>query len=100
MNKTDKITNALEMFSTVESIKQIGASTIELSFICDRIKLAIDELENQNTLMGLYEVSCHEFKEPIEGHASPELQAEIDIHNDHTGDNKHKSDYLVCVLEE
>jgi hypothetical protein len=100
MNKTDKTDAALEMFSSVESIREVGIKAPELAAIRDRIEIVLCELEKAAAPMGLFEVSCHQFREPIAGPASAELQAEIDIHNDHTGDNKHKSDYLVSVLEE
>lgn len=100
MTKTEKIQAALEIFSNSESIREMGIKAAELAVIRDRINVVITELEKAEMRMGLYEVNGRQFKEPLEGPASEALQAEIDIHNDYTDDNKTKSDYFVSEIDE
>ncbi|WED23681.1 hypothetical protein L3Q72_20820 [Vibrio sp. JC009] len=98
MNKSEKIGAALEILSSEESIRELGTTSAELMAIRDRINTVITELEKAELSIGLYEVCGRQFKEPVKGPASSELQSEIDIHNEHTGDNKRKSDYLINVI--
>jgi hypothetical protein len=100
MTKAERVEAALEIFSSSESIKEMGITVSELAEIRDRIGVAITEMEKAALRMGLYEANGRQFKEPIKGMASPELQAEIDIHNEYTGDEITKSDCLIKEISE
>ena len=100
MTKTEKIEAALEIFSSSESIREMGIKAPELEAIRDRINVVIAEMEKAEVRIGLYEVNGKQFKEPIKGPASFALQSEINIHNDHTDDNMTKRDCLKSVIDE
>ena len=100
MTKTEKIEAALEIFSSVKSIREMGIKAPELAAIRDRINVVITEMEKAEVRMGLFEVNVRQFKEPLEGPASWALQSEINIHNDHTDDNLKKRDCLKSEIDE
>ncbi len=100
MTRTEKIEAALEIFSSGESIREMGIKIPELAAIRDRINVVITEMEEAEIRIGLYEVNGRQFKEPIKGSASLALQTEIDIHNEHTGDELTKRDCLKRVIDE
>ncbi|WP_375749586.1 hypothetical protein [Vibrio sp. HN007] len=100
MTQKERVEAALEVFSSGDSIRKLGIKAAELSEIRDKINVVIEELEKAELRVGVYEVNGRHFEEPLKGPASHELQAEIDIHNEHTGDNKIKCDYLQRVVGE
>lgn len=100
MTRPERNEVALEIFSHKESIRGLGIKAAELSTIRDKVNTVIAELEKAELRIGVYEVNGRHFEEPLKGPASHELQSEIDIHNEHTGDNKIKGDYLINVIGE
>ncbi|PWI32598.1 hypothetical protein DI392_14345 [Vibrio albus] len=100
MATVEKVEAALEVFSSKKAIKDMGIRVTELEAIRDRINVVIAEMKQAAAHMGLYEINGRQFKEPIKGMASPALQAEIDIHNEHTGDEITKRDCLISVIDE
>ncbi|MDG3088444.1 hypothetical protein P7F88_21220 [Vibrio hannami] len=100
MTKSDKIEAALEVFSNTDLIRELGIKAADLSAIRSNVDTVVAELEKAELRIGMYEVNGRHFEEPIKGPASFELQSEIDIHNEHTGDNKIKRDYLINVVGE